>query len=203
MVHPAVIVGLLLLAFQGYRMFRMKRAPEIVETELVGSMQEQGPSFFDFLTGNMGGVDRYPTEVHELSSDEHFGRHPEFFNQADFSKGRFIRWEPPTHADKADDAKRNLRRMRLSQDTTVFWFFKSSKEMVTPCVFDPELDVEFIPPGTKAGVPLCVKILILKRPISGSSWMKSISSSSRYCLRRLSVASNIVTILSISSRVTS
>ena len=165
--HPAVAVGLGILGYQGLRILRNRGGPDIEETEQVGSDDLNGgsPSFLAFLTGKMG-VDRYPTDIHEVASEDHFTRHPEFINLADYSKGRFIRWEPPTEADRADDARRGLRRMRYSQDTTIFWFFRTSRELVTPCVFDPELDVEFIPPGTKPGIPL-EGLLILKRSLNG------------------------------------
>jgi len=167
MIHPLVGAGLAFAAWQGYVLVKAKfsgdgreAVSERIEASPEGAAR---PALNLFATE---GVERYPMNIADVPSDDISAGPPEFFNMADFSRGRFLGWEPPRASDLADDAKRRLRRMRIGMDTTKFWWFKTSVEKVTPCVFDPALDVEFISPGTYPGVPL-EGIVLIKRSLDG------------------------------------
>jgi hypothetical protein len=96
-----------------------------------------------------------------------FGGRPLFFNEADCSRGRFLGWAR-TDIDRADKRKveNGLYRARITQDVKYFWFFPGVKEVMTPCVFRPNIDAVSYNPGQMEGVPP-EGMIVFKRSFDG------------------------------------
>lgn len=129
-------------------------------------------------TGNVGAVkgavndffvpvDRYPKDVKDLPAKS-LGGQPQFYNEVDHSRGRFIAWIR-TKEDLADERVilNNFYRARVRLDVKYFWFIPAHKDELTPCVFRPNIDAVFKGPGEEVGVPT-EGIVILKRSLDGT-----------------------------------
>lgn len=109
---------------------------------------------------------RYPKDIQELNSKA-LGGQPEFYNEADHSRGRFLGWTRTTE-DRSDMRviEGDFYRARILKDVKYLGFFKASKEEITPCVFRPHIDAVFKAPGEEPGVPP-EGIVVFKRSLDG------------------------------------
>lgn len=122
-------------------------------------------------------IDKYPKDI-AGQSPKSLGGQPLFYNEVDHSKGRFLGWVL-NDADKSDTRKiqNGFYRARLHMDVTRFWFIKSHKEVLTPCVFRPGIDAITKGPGEEEGIPP-EGLVIFKRSLDGTKL--SASCSDRY-----------------------
>lgn len=109
-------------------------------------------------------VDSKAAETYPAKS---LGGQPQFYNEVDHNYGRFLGMFR-TATDMADDRviHNNCYRIRYLKDVTYFWWFKSSKEEITPCVFRPGIDVISKHVGEETGVP-SEGLVIIKRSMDG------------------------------------
>lgn len=136
------------------------------KNKLEGKDDSLKKSFGDALSEFFVPIERYPKGIRGLS-DKSLGGQPEFYNEVDHSRGRFLGWER-TPYDLGDPRKteNGFMRARISRDVTYFWFIKGHKTELTPCVFRPGIDAITRGPGEEDGVPP-EGIVIFKRSLDG------------------------------------
>lgn len=129
---------------------------DLVESGLV---PEKKKMFFGLVTPKQ----RFPHKVTDMDAKA-FG-YPYFYNEVDHTKGRFVHWFRKK-IDEADERKVGLYRAKIMTDHIFLWFFKTSRELVTPCVFRPGIDAIQKLPGEEPGVPP-EGMVIFKRSMDG------------------------------------
>jgi hypothetical protein len=159
------------LAYQGYNFvkdFLAKKADYAAQNKPTNVLTV----FKDTVTDNFVPEERFPSDLNELSGRS-LGGQPTFYNLADHRKGRFLGWTR-YDIDKASErvVHNNLYRLRIAVDVKFWWFIVGNKEIITPCVFRPNIDSKFIAPGSEEGVPP-EGVLMLYRSITGTRLVKS------------------------------
>ena len=158
-----LIIGGLIAAYFGFSALRgisaMKSEHE--DVDWFGASQLYFKSFFK-------GRPRVDSKAAETYHAKGLGGQPIFYNEADYSFGRFVSMYR-SDEDLADErvVHNNLYRVRYLKDVRYFLFFKGSEEAVTPCVFRPGIDVISLSPGEAAGVP-SEGLVILRRSLCGT-----------------------------------
>jgi hypothetical protein len=167
------MVSMISYAIYGIGAFIAYKAISIVlskRSELANKGQDTGVKSLamESLNHFAKARERDETNTQDLSGAA-FGGQPQFFNEADCSKGRFLGWVR-TDMDRADSRKieNGLYRAPVTQDVKYFWFFPGTKEVTTPCVFRPGIDSIHYTAGEKTGVPV-EGMIVLKRSLDGQS----------------------------------
>jgi hypothetical protein len=131
-----------------------------------------GVVFKDTVADNFVPEERYPSNINDLGGRS-LGGQPTFYNLADHRKGRFLGWTR-YEIDKGNERviHNNLYRARVAVDVKFWWFIVGNKEIITPCVFRPNIDSKFIAPGEEEGVPP-EGVLMLYRSITGTRLVRT------------------------------
>lgn len=109
---------------------------------------------------------RYPTS-HETTTPKTLGGKPHLYNEADHTRGRFLAFiRTPTDKEDERVLKGGFYRIRYLKDVKKFWFYKTSQEETTPCVFRPGIDTLMKNPGEEPGVPP-EGLIVVKRSMDG------------------------------------
>jgi hypothetical protein len=115
---------------------------------------------------------RVDKKAAEENAPKSLGGTPQFYNEVDHTYGRFLGMFR-TDADMGDSRviHNNCFRIRYLQDVTYFYWFKGSKEVISPCVFRPGIDVISKQPGEEAGVPT-EGLVVIKRSMDGQRLLR-------------------------------
>ena len=157
-----IVIGLVVLyvGFNFYRGVSSIRS-ESDDLDWIGASKVYFQNF-------MKPTPRLEPKAAEVYDAKGLGGQPVFYNEADYSFGRFVSMFR-TEEDLADERvlHNNLYRIRYLKDVRYKIFLKGSVEDVTPCVFRPGIDVISLSPGEAAGVPT-EGLVILRRSLCGT-----------------------------------
>jgi len=152
-------IGFVIIRIVWERLFGKKTSKEDDGVTGSGLMAKKKKVFFGMFTPKQ----RQAGKVTEMDSNA-FG-FPYFYNEIDHTRGRFVHWFRKK-IDEADERKEGLYRAKVLSDATFLWFFKISRELITPCVFRPGIDAIQLLPGEQPGVPP-EGMVIFKRSMDG------------------------------------
>ena len=166
LVGVAAVVAIYLV----FNKVRSKKSDLESKNKPAGPMNAINASMAEFFVP----IDKYPKDIAGISPKT-LGGQPLFYNEVDHTKGRFLGWVR-NDADKADVRKmqNGFYRARIHMDVMRFWFIRSHKEILTPCVFRPGIDAITKGPGEEEGVPP-EGLVIFKRSLAGTELANSTS----------------------------
>lgn len=149
----------LYVAYRFYQAYASTR----VKQRSTGKKVAAKDTFLATIKDFFASTDRYPKDIRDKGA----GGPPQFYNEADHTRGRFAGWVR-TPEDKSDVRKvqNGFYRASLNIDVKYFWFFPGHKRVLTPCVFRPGIDSNTIGPGEEEGIPP-EGLVIFKRSLDG------------------------------------